>query len=219
MSTIKDINYRISNEFCQETYDKLLDQNLIFKFKTSNSFLRKKNLLEDIVRRHIDDEKIRNQLVSDLIGNINNDDPLGLISPGSKGAIRGVRFNEIIRDYINNLDLDREKFTVCFEKSCETLPTDEIPDWFILDKSTGKTIIGMNQIALWGGGQQGNRGSKYIFGMNNTEKNKFLCVVCNKTQLKYKNKVYKLFEAGFRNDTLCYIGNLKNIIYSHFNLH
>ena len=53
----------------------------------------------------------------------------------------------------------------------------------------------------------------------NTEKSKLLCVVCNKTKLASdKNKVYKLFETGYKNDTLCYLKNLNNInIYYLFN--
>jgi len=76
----------------------------------------------------------------------------------------------------------------------------------------------MNQLDLWGGGQQLNRGSKYIEN-NNNENSKLLCVVCNEIQFKSKkNKAYKLFESGFENNTLCYLNNLQNIITSYFNL-
>ena len=77
----------------------------------------------------------------------------------------------------------------------------------------------MNQIDLWSGGAQTNRGSKYIEGnKHNNEKSKLLCVVCNEVQLSSKkNKTFKLFETGFKNDTLCYLNNLQNIINSFFN--
>lgn len=53
----------------------------------------------------------------------------------------------------------------------------------------------------------------------NSENSKLLCVVCNKTLLKSnKNKTFKLFKVGFENNTLCYLNNLQNIIYSYFNL-
>jgi hypothetical protein len=43
----------------------------------------------------------------------------------------------------------------------------------------------MNQLDLWSGGQQTNRGSKYLFDNKlNTEKTKLLCVVCNDTTIK-----------------------------------
>ena len=96
--------------------------------------------------------------------------------------------------------------------------TTEIPDWYILEKSTNKIIIGMNQLDLWGGGQQLNRGSKYIKNnKHNNENSKLLCVVCNEIQFKSKkNKAYNLFKSGFENNTLCYLNNLQNIITSYF---
>ena len=78
----------------------------------------------------------------------------------------------------------------------------------------------MNQLDLWGGGQQLNRGSKYIINSKyNNENSKLLCVICNNIELKSKkNKVFNLFNIGFQNNTLCYLNNLQNIIYSYFNL-
>lgn len=95
--------------------------------------------------------------------------------------------------------------------------TNEIPDWYILEKNTNKILIGMNQLDLWGGGQQLNRGFNYIVDNKyNTQTSKLLCVVCNDITLKtQKNKAYKLFEIGFKNNTICYLNNLKNIIYSY----
>ena len=91
---------------------------------------------------------------------------------------------------------------------------------YILEKESNKIIIGMNQLDLWNGGQQSNRGSKYLIDNKyNTKTSKLLCVVCNKIQFKSnKNKAYKLFEVGFENNTLCYLNNLQSIIYSYFNL-
>ena len=76
----------------------------------------------------------------------------------------------------------------------------------------------MNQLDLWGGGQQLNRASKYIENnKHNNENSKLLCVVCNEIQFKsIKNKAYKLFVNGFENNTLCYLNNLQNIITSYF---
>jgi len=118
-----------------------------------------------------------------------------------------------------NLNLDINKFEIFFEKKCENFLTTEIPDWYIFEKETNKIIIGMNQLDLWNGGHQLNRGYKYLIDNKYNNKNsKLLCVICNEIQFKSKNKVYKLFEVGFENNTLCYINNLQNIIYSFFNL-
>lgn len=163
---------------------------------------------------------LKNNINEETKDKIIEDYLLELIPAGTKGVIRGNRFNKIVKDYITNLKLEKERFSVCFEKKCEQHFTSEIPDWFILDKSTNKIIIGMNQLDLWSGGQQLNRGSKYILkNKSNSENSKLLCVVCNKIQLKSnKNKVFNLFKVGFENNTLCYLNNLQNIIYSYFNL-
>ena len=78
----------------------------------------------------------------------------------------------------------------------------------------------MNQLDLWNGGHQLNRGFKYIENnKHNTNNSKLLCVICNDIYLKTnKNKIYKIFKIGFENNTLCYLNNLDNIIYNYFNL-
>jgi hypothetical protein len=77
----------------------------------------------------------------------------------------------------------------------------------------------MIQLDLWGGGQQTNRGSKYVINNQvNTEKSKLVCVVCNKINFNSnKNKTYKLFDIVYKNDTLCYIKYIENIIKNYFN--
>ena len=143
------------------------------------------------------------------------------IPAGTKGVIRGNRFNAIVEAAIRDKNKDTERFEICFEKKCtvKEYVTSEKPDWYILEKKTNKIIIGMNQLDLWSGGAQANRGSKYIVcNKHNTKKSKLLCVVCNKVQISQKgNKTHKLFETGFKDNTLCYLNNLQNIIHSHFN--
>ena len=140
-----------------------------------------------------------------------------LIPAGTKGIIRGNKFNTIIKNYIIKLNIDINKYDIQFEKKCEYHITSEIPDWYILDKSSKKIIIGMNQLDLWNGGHQVNRGFKYIENnKHNTDNSKLLCVICNDIYLKTnKNKIYKI---GFENNTLTYLNNLGNIINSYFNL-
>ena len=140
-----------------------------------------------------------------------------LIPAGTKGVIHGNKFNTIIKNYIIKLNIDINKYDIQFEKKCEYHITSEIPDWYILDKSSKKIIIGMNQLDLWNGGHQINRGFKYIENnKHNTDNSKLLCVICNDIYLKTnKNKIYKI---GFENNTLTYLNNLGNIINSYFNL-
>ena len=207
--SMQDINERIKKEVCYETLQELTDTNLMFEYKDCISVKNKIKKLSDVLGEFNDEETIQKIIEKYL---------LELIPAGTKGVIRGNKFNAIVKKYITKLSLDTDRFEICFENKCEGHFTTEIPDWYILEKSTNKILIGMNQLDLWGGGQQLNRGSKYIEN-NNNENSKLLCVVCNVIQFKSKkNKAYKLFESGFENNTLCYLNNLQNIITSYFNI-
>jgi hypothetical protein len=195
---IKQLNKDVLHELTDE---KLLDDYI--KCKSVNNAINKLiYVLKDV---GIEDNKIIE---------IKNKYILNLIPAGTKGVIRGNKFNQIIKKYILNLNLDQEIFEICFEKKCENIETYEIPDWYIKNKKTNKIIIGMNQLDLWNGGQQLNRGSKYLIDCKfNNEKTKLLCVICNEIKFKNKNnKAYNFFDIGLKNDTLCYINNLETII-------
>ena len=143
-----------------------------------------------------------------------------IIPSTTKARIRGLVFNEIIRDTIINLNLDRTKFEITFEKRCKLNFTAEIPDWVIFEKKTNKSLIGMNQIDLWGGGQQRMRGSHYLLGnKNNTRSCKVLCVICNFRQFKTeRTKAFHLFKVGFKRNTICYRRSLYKAITDYFNI-
>jgi len=206
---MEEINARIKQEICYDTLDELSDEKLLCDYKNCHSVQNEIKKLADILEKYTDEET-KQKIIDEYL--------LQLIPAGTKGVIRGNKFNNIIKKNITNLAFDTSRFEICFEKKCESHFTTEIPDWYILEKSTNKIIIGMNQLDLWGGGQQLNRGSKYIENnKHNSENSKLLCVVCNEIQFKnVKNKAYKLFEMGFTNNTLCYLNNLQNIITSYF---
>ena len=208
---MEQINARIKQEICYNTLQELTDEKLLPVYKETASAKKEIEKLSHILKKYTDDETSQNIIREYL---------LQLIPAGTKGVIRGNKFNSIVKTVILELALDPELFDVCFEKVCEGHVTTEIPDWYILQKSTNKIIIGMNQLDLWGGGQQSNRGSKYIVeNVHNNEHSKLLCVVCNEIQFtSKKNKTYKLFEIGFRDNTLCYLMNLSNIITSYFTI-
>ncbi len=210
---IKYINSRIKNELCLNILDRLKNENLINIYTNTVSVKNKISILENILKNNnIDDIKIKN-IINDYITNI--------IPPGTKGVIRGNLFNQIVKKYIHDINLDENLYNIEFEKKCIHVNTDEIPDWYIHEISTNKTLIGMNQLDLWGGGEQLNRGYKYIVNseFRNNKNIKLLCVIANTIILKSaKNKVYNIFDIGFTNNTLCYITNLKNIIHTFFNI-
>lgn len=201
---------KLTQEICYKTLQELTDESLMLQYKKCNSVKIKTRKLDDILVKYID--KITKQkILQEYI--------LELIPPGTKGVIRGNKFNSIVKNYILKMELDTNKFNICFEKKCKEHITTEIPDWYIMETSNNKIIIGMNQLDLWKGGQQLNRGYKYIIkNENNNGNSKLLCVVCNGIQLKKTtNKVFKLIQTGFENNTLCYLNNLENIITTYFN--
>jgi hypothetical protein len=207
---MEEINARINQEICYETLEELSDAKLMYEYKECNSVKNEIKKLGDVLEKYYINEEIKEKIIKEYLSQ--------LIPAGTKGVIRGNKFNDIVKNFITALGLDAGRFDICFEKKCEGHFTTEIPDWYIHEKSTNKIIIGMNQLDLWGGGQQLNRGSKYIENnKHNNENSKLLCVVCNEIQFKSKkNKAYKLFEMGFKNNTLCYLNNLKNIITAYF---
>lgn len=210
VSDIESINKRIQNEICFETIKSLSDENLLEEYKSCKSTINEIKKLKKVL--------IKSEIIEDKIVEIINNYILELINPGTKGVIRGNKFNKIVQSYILDLKFLREdEYEIQFEKKSERFETSEIPDWYIYNKKKDKIMIGMNQLDLWGGGQQTNRGSKYILDFKNDEKVKLVCVICNEITIKTKkSKVYTLFEKGFENDTLCYLKNLDKIIESYF---
>jgi hypothetical protein len=205
------INNRINKEVCDETINKLKDINLLNEYKECKSVKNEIKKLDSILQKYNIESEKKQSILNDYL--------LELIPAGTKGVIKGNKFNSIVKNAITNLKLDSERFEICFEKQCELNITNEIPDWYILEKSTGKVIIGMNQLDFWKGGHQVNRGSKYLFDTtSNTEKNKLLCVICNRIKFdNNKTKIYKFFEIGYKNNTLCHIKNIETIIKKYFN--
>lgn len=210
LSLLQNINRRISQEYCAITYSSLTDQNLLSEYKECKSVKNEIGKFLNILSKYEIQEETKRAILEEYL--------LEMIPPGTKGVIRGNKFNKIVQEKIISLNLDPTIFDVAFERKCEEYPTSEIPDWYILEKTTNKTIIGMNQLDLWGGGHQINRASKYI--VNNPFENqncKLVCVVCNQIQFKSeKNKAFKMFEVGFKYDTICYMNNLENIIRAYF---
>ena len=212
MDHLNIINRRINDEFCKDTIDKLSDLILLDDYRECKSVQKEIIKLGKILDKNDVDIKKKESIINDYL--------LELIPAGTKGVIRGNKFNMIVKDVIEKMNFDKDLFEICFEKQCQICITTEIPDWYILEKKTNKVIVGMNQLDLWGGGQQINRGSKYLLNNNNnTYNSKLLCVICNHIKIKTnKNKAYKLFEEGFRNNTLTYIKNLEKIIKDYFNI-
>ena len=156
------INDRIKEEFNKEIYDNLQDKILINEYLKS---LSTKKLItkfkQSLYKNNITDEII--------INNIINENIELFIKPSCKANIRGIKFNKLIKDLILSLNLSNQ-YDIQFEKKIDIYETekidiyetDEIPDFYIYDKYNNKLIVGYNQYDLWTGGEQLNRGLKYL---------------------------------------------------------
>jgi len=208
------INERIKEELCSDTIKALSDAELLEKYKESSSLQKNISKLNEVLEKNSIEESQRKQILDNYT--------LQLIPPGLKGVVRGNKFNHIVKKHILSLQLDKSIFLIDFEKHCDEseYKTAEIPDWYIYKKDTKQFMIGMNQLDLWRGGQQINRGSKYITNFKeNSDTLRLVCVIANELVLKSeKNKAFKLFQEGYEKNTLCYLKNLKRIIESFFNL-
>jgi hypothetical protein len=151
MISIDELNTKIKEDICHETIEKLCDAKLMPEYKECDSVKNEITRLSNILGKYIDDDT-RKKIIDEYLPQ--------LIPAGTKGVIRGNKFNKIVKEHIELLNLDKDKFEVCFEKKCSIHDTTEIPDWYILDKINSKVLIGMNQLDLWSGGAQTNRGVK-----------------------------------------------------------
>ena len=210
LSVLQHINQRISSEFCVDTFHKLSDVSLLPEYRNSKSVKNSMETLSSILEKHLANET-REVILEDYL--------LHMIPPGTKGVIRGNKFNKIVQEKIQKMDLPSNIYEIAFDKNCDTVPTSEIPDWYITDTVQNKTLIGMNQLDLWGGGAQINRAGKYILKnpFENETNVKLICVVCNKIVLKSeKNKAFQIFERGYAQNSICYLNNLERIIREFF---
>lgn len=205
---------KIDDFYEPELSEKLSELSLLETYKNMPSVKIRIEKLVNILKKYdIEEEKV-NKIILDYTSDI--------IPPGTKGIVKGNKFNEIVKEKIESFCLIRnDDFIIEFESQSPTYHSEERPDWYILQKSTNKQIIGMNQLDMWSGGQQLNRGSKYVLDENRhlEPKVKNLNVVCNYYRIKSeKNKIYKLFSVGLERKRMCYPSQLEEIIYEFFGL-
>ena len=214
---MNNILNRINEEICYDTIEQLKDENLMDDFFKQQSVKNSINLCKTLLQKTLCENSISEDEVYNITTSFINNYIHHLIPPGTKGVIRGNKFNNIIKNKINSFNLNPDQFKVSFEQVLEHFG--ERPDWIIEDVLHNKKIVGMNQIDLWSGGQQSNRGDKYVGSNSDTENIKLLAIVCSNPNItSNKTKKFKLFKKGFETNTICYINNLHNIIKTFFNI-
>jgi hypothetical protein len=116
MENIEYINSRINKKICNETINKLKDKNLIDEYKKCKSVINAIEILNDILIKNNINNEIKETILSEYL--------IKLIPAGTKGVLRGNKFNSIVK----NIKLDETRFEICFEKQCKIMITTEKPN-------------------------------------------------------------------------------------------
>ena len=218
---LENLNKIINEQYSENIANELSDSSLMELYLNSNSTVEKNNKVSNYIEQLLYNYKNMNpsEFTNYKKQTITNLTTL-MIEPGTKGAIRGNKFNKLVKEKISTI---KEKYANIIDISFETyLKNDdskERPDFVIYNKINNKYIIGMNQVDLWNGGQQLNRASNYLDNSKNNDNKKFLCVIANKYECKNtKSKSFKLIKYGFDNERICYIDHIENVMLKFFNM-
>ena len=210
------INKFIKNGYCPNISTKILNPNLeeMLKYPSLKKVRSKiKRIITQNLCSDISDEKCDN-LIEQMTKNF--------IPPGLKGVVLGNLFNKEIELLVKSITLQNKNLKCNFEKNLQEHKLSEIPDWYIIDTTNNKSLVGFNQLDLWTGGHQTNRASKYVkdddFHVKYKQYNiKIISVVCRKIEVKScKNKVFTLFKTGIEKQRLFYPNHLQNYIEKYF---
>lgn len=130
-----------------------------------------------------------------------------LVPAGTKGVVRGIAFNRIVRQHLETHK--GHGWELHFEEHCPAVPTMEKPDWWVCHRDSH--VVGFNQIDLWSGGAQTNRGNKYLSDAFHTlpPRAHILCVVGSPIPL-FPNSQHKQewFCKAVQEKWLCYTSGL-----------
>lgn len=233
---IKDKLAKLNKEI-KERYDKskkyddqLSDKKLYKLYKKSESTKKKykeiKNQLIPLFNKYNIDEKNINDTNDEFTITINGEMQLldlamsiilpYLIPAGTKGVIRGNKFNKIVENYILKQINDNKHLILETEQEIDFLT--EKADWILTNTNNNKKLIGYNQLDMWSGGQQSDRAGKFITNSNISKKckkhnSKLICIIVRYPEtIKSENKKYNLFFEGFKNKTLYYLEDLHDVI-------
>lgn len=133
-----------------------------------------------------------------------------LIPAGVKASSRGVKFNSYMKMVLTKKikSLNQGHISITYETPHPIVT--EIPDWTIRIKTSTnkiKTIIGYNQLDLWNGGAQINRGAKYILDDHfhrrlSSQNTSLVCIVLRKYKAKNENKTTQIIRKGLQHKRL-----------------
>lgn len=212
MMNMSELNNHVDETYCADTNALLTDEALLEQYKNQKSVKNIIDVFRREINREIDDERKVQRVLNRIL--------LHIIPAGTKGVVRGLEFNRIIKKLLVGAFDRVSTLWIAFETHAQSTDTDECPDFVITDRRTNKTIIGFNQVDFTRGGAQLNRGFKYVMANKSSKDVLFLSVICNKVRItKPGTKKFRLYQTGFANKTLCYPKELTSIVASFLQLH
>lgn len=198
------------HQWIEEGYDPKLckalsDDGLMSKFMATEAAKRDRRVVMELLAKFNDHEECASRITEYFM------------RAGIKGVVRGAEFNKYIAKVLQNIVDELPGLELKVEADTEGLA--ERPDWVIQSFDGHRVLAGYNQIDLWSGGEQINRGDKYVTsGLSNLPPGlKVISVVCDFCKItKETNKKFKLFDAGIKNKTIVYPRHLNPYIHEYF---
>lgn len=209
-----------------QQHTELADDAMFAFFRKSPSVQARCDTLRRALERYGVSSMVSARVVRDVFDAL-------LVPAGVKSHTRGMLFNEIVgrelRDVLRKSDAVRDgRYELSFET--RTPIVSEIPDWTIRDADTGRLLIGFNQIDLWSGGHQLNRGGKYVLDdrlhrrLSDEHDARLLAVVAQElpTRTRRGSKVHRMRDhavtaAGPNAARLCMCRDVSSVVSAWMN--
>jgi len=200
--TIPKINEIIRSQLNKKYM--ISDDQLEISFRNSPSVIKNTST----IKRILESENIPKQKINRIIKKME----CFHVSPGTKASIRGLAFNQMVSKVLKETLKKMKRTDIIFQVEKKNANVSEIPDWTLIHTKKKKSIIGYNQLDLWHGGAQLNRASKYILDdrYHNKKRIKIVSIIARMPPSikSNKNKIYSIFDVGFRKKRLFYLQSL-----------
>lgn len=207
--TVRQVNDRLRDDVCRDTLAAISDETLSPIFEQSPEVKKLLRGIDDVLFTADIHARVHDSIYARIR-------PL-LIPEAVKTATRVRVFHEIVTAHIVDLALSPDRFDVAFNTRCPLPAVDHVPDWYIFEKATHKLLVGINQLNLSG---CRSRVAMYIdSGSNGVDFDgnvKYLCVLGNHERVSAKGRIHDLFVAGFTNNTVCFVKQLRDVIRAYF---
>ena len=180
----------------------------IADFAATNKGKQIKDVIDTILEEHNVDLDLTNVFLKEL--------SVFMVPVGRIASTRGYMFNKLVESIIKKELGKHSHIDILIEFKHPLLH--ERLDWMIKNTKTKKVLLGFNQIDLWSGGHQVNRGSKYILDENihktlSKRRIKLVNVVLDAPKRLTKgSKVYDIVNKGVTRNRLVNLTLLKALL-------